>query len=156
MYPLVKAFYQLYNIILTLTFNIRVFGVYYTQICPICRLIVHVVSNIDDGIGMLYRLRMRIDEAFRDLKTLFGFKHLKLKDTQQSRVERILMLVFIGMGLLSVLFQKSGYRWSKYFNTSCRKEYSLIHVIKHRISVSWVNLCTTPWFPLYNAVFYRA
>lgn len=87
-----------------------------------------VVSNverlvIDDGIGMLYRLRMRIDEAFRDLKTLFGFKHLKLKDTQQSRVERILMLVFIGMGMLSVLFQKSGYRWSKYFNTSCRKEY---------------------------------
>jgi hypothetical protein len=113
-----------------------------------------IVSNIDDGIGLLYGLRMRIEEAFRDMKTLFGFKHLVLKDTEQSRVERILMLVIIGMGLLFLLFEKSGYRWSKYYNTSCRKEFSLIHVIADRIRVSWANLVTTPWFSLHNAVFY--
>ena len=113
-----------------------------------------IVSNIDDGIGLLYSLRMRIEEAFRDMKTLFGFKHLVLKDTEQSRVERILMLVIIGMGLLFLLFEKSGYRWSKYYNTSCRKEFSLIHVIADRIRVSWANLVTTPWFSLHNAVFY--
>jgi len=112
---------------------------------------VFIVSNIDDGIGLLYRLGMRIEEAFRDMKTLF----LVLKDTEQPRVERILMLVIIGMGLLFLLFEKSGYRWSKYYNTSCRKEFSLIHVIADRIRVSWANLVTTSWFSLRNAVFYR-
>ena len=116
---------------------------------------VFIVSNINDGIGLLYRLRMRIEEAFRDMKSLFGFKHLVLKDTEQPRVERILMLVIIGMGLLFLLFEKSGYRWSRYYNTSCRKEYSLIHVIADRIRVSWANLVTKPWFSLHNAVFYR-
>ena len=115
---------------------------------------VFIVSNIHDGIGLLYRLRMRIEEAFRDMKSLFGFKRLVLKDTEQSRVEQILMLVIIGMGLLFLLFEKSGYRWSKYYNTSSRKEYSLIHVIADKIRVSWANLVTTPWFPLHNAVFY--
>jgi len=63
--------------------------------------------------------------------------------------------VIIGMGLLFLLFEKSGYRWSKYYNTSCRKEFSLIHVIADRIRVSWANLVTTSWFSLRNAVFYR-
>ena len=116
---------------------------------------VFIVSNIHDGIGLLYRLRMRIEEAFRDMKSLFGFRYLVLKDAEQPRVEQILMLVIIGMGLLFLLFEKSGYRWSKYYNTSCRKEYSLIHVIADRIRVSWANLVTTPWFSLRNAVFYR-
>jgi len=115
---------------------------------------VFIVSNIHDGIGLLYRLRMRIEEAFRDMKSLFGFRHLVLKDTEQPRVEQILMLVIIGMGLLFLLFEKSGYRWSRYYNTSCRKEFSLIHVIADRIRVSWANLVTTPWFSLRNAVFY--
>lgn len=116
---------------------------------------VFIVSNIHDGIGLLYRLRMRIEEAFRDMKSLFGFRHLVLKDTEQPRVEQILMLVIIGMGLLFLLFEKSGYRWSRYYNTSCRKEFSLIHVIADRIRVSWANLVTTSWFSLRNAVFYR-
>jgi len=115
---------------------------------------VFIVSNIDDGIGLLYRLRMRIEEAFRDMKSLFGFRHLVLKDTDQPRVEQILMLVIIGMGLLFLLFEKSGYRWSKYYNTPSSKEFSLIHVIADRIRVSWAKLVTTPWFPLHNAVFY--
>jgi len=115
---------------------------------------VFIVSNIDDGIGLLYRLRMRIEEAFRDVKSLFGFRHLVLKDTKQSRVERILMLVIIGMGLLFLLFEKSGYRWSKFYNTSSSKEFSLIHVIADTIRVSWAGLVTKPWFSLYNAVFY--
>ena len=31
---------------------------------------VFIVSNIDDGIGLLYRLR--IEEAFRDMKSLYS------------------------------------------------------------------------------------
>ena len=88
------------------------------------------------------------------MKSLFGFRHLVLKDTDQTRVERILMLVIIGMGLLFLLFEKSGYRWSKYYNTSSRKEFSLIHVIADRVRVSWAGLVTKPWFSLRNAVFY--
>jgi hypothetical protein len=115
---------------------------------------VFIVSNIDDGIGLLYMLRMRIEEAFRDMKSLFGFRHLVLKDTDQSRVERILMLVIIGMGLLFLLFEKSGYRWAKFYNTSSSKEFSLIHVIADTIRVSWAGLVTKPWFSLHNAAFY--
>ena len=59
-----------------------------------------------------------------------------------------------GMGLLFLLFEKSGYRWSKYYSISCRKEFSLIHVIADRIRVSWAGLVTKPWFSLHNAVFY--
>jgi hypothetical protein len=51
-------------------------------------------------------------------------------------------------------FEKSGYRWSKYYNTPCRKEFSLIHVIKDVVSDSWTNLRISPWFSLRNAVFY--
>jgi hypothetical protein len=60
----------------------------------------------------------------------------------------------LSMGLLFLLFEKSGYRWSKYYNTSCRKEFSLIHVIKDKVSDSWTNLLISPWFTLCNAVFY--
>ena len=88
------------------------------------------------------------------MKSLFGFRHLVLKNTEQSRVERIFMLAIIGMGLLFLLFEKSGYRWSKYYNTSCRKEFSLIHVIIDRIRLSWAGLVTNPWFSLSNAAFY--
>lgn len=115
---------------------------------------VFIVSNIDDGIGMLYRLRMRIEELFRDLKSLFGFRHLVLKETEQSRVEQILLIVIIGMGIIFMLYEKSGYRWSKYYNSSSSKDYSLIHVIAEVIRVSWAGIVTSPWFSLNNADFY--
>ena len=71
-----------------------------------------------------------------------------------SKPGLLFLLVIISMGLLFLLFEKSGYRWSKYYNTSCRKEFSLIRVIKDRISDSWTNLRICPWFTLSNATFY--
>ena len=76
------------------------------------------------------------------------------------------MLVIIGMGLLYIpcdaiakaqilLFEKSGYRWSKYYSTSCRKEFSLIHAIKEKVRDSCTDLRISAWFSLHNAVFYR-
>lgn len=41
-----------------------------------------VVSSVDDSLGLLYKKRMQIEEAFRDLKSLFGLKELVLKDTE--------------------------------------------------------------------------
>jgi len=116
---------------------------------------VFIVSDMDDTIDLIYRKRMQIEEGFRDLKSLFGFKHLVLKKPTQERVELLFLLVIISMGLLFLLFEKSGYRWCKYYNTSCRKEFSLIHVIKEEVKDSWANLRISPWFSLHNAVFYR-
>lgn len=76
---------------------------------------------------------MQIEEAFRDLKSLYGFKELVLKDTEQARFELMFLLVIISMGMILMLYEKSGYRWSKYYNTSSRKEYSLIRVIKEKL-----------------------
>jgi hypothetical protein len=115
---------------------------------------VFLVSDMDNMIALIHRKRTQIEEGFRDLKSLFGFKHLILKKATQARIEILLLLVIISMGLLFVLFEKSGYRWSRYYNTSCRKEFSLIHVIKDKVSDSWTNLRISPWFTLHNAVFY--
>jgi len=115
---------------------------------------VFLVSDMDDMIALIHRKRTQIEEGFRDLKSLFGFKHLVLKKPTQERVEFCFLLVIISMGLLFLLFEKSGYRWSKFYNTSCRKEFSLIRVIKDRISDSWTNLRISPWFSLHNALFY--
>jgi len=115
---------------------------------------VFLVSDMDDLIALIHRKRSQIEEGFRDLKSLFDFRHLVLKKPTQARIEILFLLVIIGMGLLFLLFEKSGYRWSKFYNTSCRKEFSLIHVIKDMVSVSWTNLRICPWFTLYNAVFY--
>ena len=116
---------------------------------------VFIVSDMDDLTDLIYRKRMQIEEGFRDLKTLFGFRHLVLKKPEQERVELMLLFVIISMGLLFLLFEKSGYRWSGYYNTSCRKEFSLIHVIKEEVSDCWTNLRINPLFCLDNAVFYR-
>ena len=112
---------------------------------------VFIVSDMDDIIDLIYRKRMQIEEGFR----LFGFKELMLKKPTQERVELLFLLVIISMGLLFLLFEKSGYRWAKYYNTSSRKEFSLIHVIKDKVSDSWTGLRISPWFTLSNAVFYR-
>jgi hypothetical protein len=82
-----------------------------------------IISDMDDLSEPIFRKRMQIEEGFRDLKTLFGFRHLVLKKPTQERVEMMFLLVIIAMGLLFLLFEKSGYRWSKYYNTSCRKEF---------------------------------
>jgi hypothetical protein len=116
---------------------------------------VFLVSDMDDLIALIHRKRTQIEEGFRDLKSLFGFKHLVLKKVTQERIEILFLLVIISMGLLFLLFEKSGYRWSKFYNTSCRKEFSLIRVIKDKVSVSWTDLRISPWFPLHNATFYR-
>jgi hypothetical protein len=116
---------------------------------------VFLISDTDDLLDLIYGRRMDIEEGFRDLKTLFGFRQLVLKKPTQERVEILFLLVIISMVLLFLLFEKSGYRWSKYYNTSCRKEFSLIHVIKEVVRDSWFGLPISPWFSLHDAVFYR-
>jgi hypothetical protein len=114
-----------------------------------------IISDTDDLIDLIYLKRTQIEEGFRDLKSLFGFRHLVLKKSTQARVEMLFLLVIIAMGLLFLLFEKSGYRWTKHYNTASSKEFSLIHVIKDRVSDSWTGLRIDPRFSLHDAVFYR-
>ncbi len=111
------------------------------------------MSDLDDTIELIYEKRIQIEKGIRDLKTLFGFRHLVLSKPTQDRVEIIFFLVIVSMGLLFLLFEKSGYRWSRFYNTTNRKEFSLIHVIKDVIRISWYNLCISPWFTLCSVVF---
>lgn len=115
-----------------------------------------VVSNVDDSLSLLYSKRMQIEEGFRDLKSLFGFKELVLKDTEQTRFELLFLLVIMSMGMILILYEKSGYRWSKYYNTASSKEYSLIRVIKEKLRDSWANLRLDPFFALNYVCFYEA
>lgn len=113
-----------------------------------------VVSNVDGGIDLIYSKRPQIEEAFRDLKSLFGFSKLVLKDTRQSRVELLLLLVIISMGMILLLYEKSGYRWSKYYNTTGRKEYSLTRVIKEKLEIALANFRLDFLFGLSYVSFY--
>lgn len=114
-----------------------------------------VVSNVDGAIELIYSRRIQIEEAFRDLKSLFGYKDLLLKDTRHFRVELLFLLLIISMGLLLLLYEKTGYRWSKSYNTSCRKEYSLTRVIKERLMEIWSRLRIDPFFDLSRVIFYE-
>ena len=114
-----------------------------------------IISDTDDLIDLFYRKRPQIEEGLRDLKSLFGFRHLVLKKATQQRVEILFLLAIISMGLLFLLFEKSGYRWAKFYNTASSKEFSLIRVIKDKVSDSWTGLRINPFFSLRGAVFYR-
>ena len=91
-----------------------------------------LVSNQSAALLLLYRQRMKIEEAFRDLKSLFGFRNLVLKDDSQQRVELLWLMCIMSMGLSFLLYEKSGYRWAKDKNDN-HKRLSLINVIKREL-----------------------
>ena len=115
-----------------------------------------LVSNSLFCLHQIYRLRMQIEQGFRDLKSLFGFKSLVLKKEEQSRVEMLFCLVCIGMGILMIEFEKSAYRWMRFYCRRCkRKVYSLVRVIRGVVMDSWRGLCLEPYFPLPLSSFER-
>jgi hypothetical protein len=67
-----------------------------------------LVSNQACNLLMLYSQRMKIEEAFRDLKSLFGFRSLVLKDNSQQRIELLWLMCVMSMGLSFLLYEKSG------------------------------------------------
>ena len=69
--------------------------------------LVFLVSDMDDIIELIHRKRTQIEEGIRDLKTLFGFRHLVLSNPTCERIEILLFLVIVSMGLLLLLFEKS-------------------------------------------------
>ncbi|RMD59736.1 IS4/IS5 family transposase [Candidatus Parcubacteria bacterium] len=106
-----------------------------------------IVSNEPGALLLLYRLRMQIEEAFRDLKSLFGFRALVLKEVTLERVEQLWLLNVLSMGLVFLLYEKSGYRWAQAFNDA-RKRFSLVHVIKRVLQHRWKDFRLRPLFSL--------
>ncbi len=102
---------------------------------------VFLVSDMDDLLALIHGKRTQIEEGFRDLKSLFGFGDLVLTKPTQQRVELLFLVVIISMGLLFALFEKSGYKWSKNYNTSCRREFSLILLTGQRkcYRIQWLE-----------------
>ena len=90
---------------------------------------------------------MKIEEAFRNLKSLFGFRSLVLKDHCQERVELLWLLGVMSMGLSFLLYEKSGYRWAKQKNDGY-KRFSLINVIKQRLKERFKSFKLKPSFSL--------
>ena len=94
-----------------------------------------------------YKRRMQIEHGFRDIKTTFGFGSLILNKPTKSRINLLWLLACLTYGLLFIIYQKSGDRWAKVFNTKT-KLYSLITVIKRVIADEWVGWCLNPFFTL--------
>ena len=98
-------------------------------------------------IHQCYKRRMQIEHGFRDIKTTFGFRNLSLKKLTKARINLLWLLACLTYGLLFITYEKSGDRWTKAVNTK-QKTYSLITVIKRRVSDAWLGWRLNPWFTL--------
>ena len=108
-----------------------------------------IVSNCVEGMNLYrcYKRRMQIEQGFRDLKSLFGLRHLRLTQLTKARLGNLFLFVVISEGVLLLLYQKSGYRWSHQFN-DVKKQFSLIAVIKRVVAACWNAWLLSPFFEL--------
>jgi IS4 transposase len=54
-----------------------------------------------------YRLRMRIEEDFRDLKTTLGLKHLRPRKDVERRVARLLLVAMVTACVAAYLYPRA-------------------------------------------------
>lgn len=99
----------------------------------------YLVSNSlqNSQLYLAYKQRMQIEECFRDIKSLFGFRHLRLKRQELPRIALLWFIVCVSYGISFLYFEKSGERWLKTYNTYHQKTYSLIFVIKRTLEKTW-------------------
>lgn len=115
----------------------------------------YLVSNSlkNTELYLTYRKRMQIEECFRDIKTLFGFRHLRLKKQELPRIALLWFIVCVSYGISFLHYEKSGYRWMKFYNTYHTKTYSLIFVIKRTLEATWLpDIFLDPYFALNDCV----
>ena len=115
----------------------------------------YLVSNSlkNSQLYLTYKKRMQIEEGFRDIKTLFGFRFLRLKRQELPRIGLLWFIVCVSYGLCFLHFEKSGDRWIKTYNTYRTKTYSLIFVIKRILEITWQqDIFLDPYFDLNDCV----
>ena len=89
---------------------------------------------------------MQIEECFRDIKTLFGFRQLRLKRQELPRVALLWFLVCVSYAICFLHFEKSAERWIRAYNTRSTKTYSF--VIKRILETTWEYIFLDPYFPI--------
>ncbi|MDE0481386.1 MAG: transposase [Candidatus Poribacteria bacterium] len=79
----------------------------------------YLVSNSlqNAQLYLTYKQRMQIEECFRDIKTLFGFRYLRLKRQELLRIALLWFIVCVSYGICFLHFEKSGEQWIKTYNT---------------------------------------
>ena len=115
----------------------------------------YLVSNSlqNTQLYLTYKQRMQIEECFRDIKTLFGFRYLRLKRQELLRIALLWFIVCVSYGICFLHFEKSGERWIKTYNTYQTKTYSLIFVIKRILEITWKpDIFLDPYFTLNDCV----
>ena len=108
----------------------------------------YLISNLHTGkqIHHCYKRRMRIEHAFRDIKSTFGFGKLVLKKTEKHRIELLFLIAIFAYGFCFLCYEKSADRWAKTLNTGKQKTYALISVIKRVITDQWSPQKLKTWF----------
>jgi len=68
--------------------------------------LIYLVTSLDpEEARHLYQLRMRIEEAFRDLKSVLGLKELRLKVSIEERLGRLVFCAVLAMVVTAYLYR---------------------------------------------------
>ena len=99
----------------------------------------YLVSNSSQNSHLYrtYKQRMQIEECFRDIKILFGFRYLRLKRQELPRIALLWFIVCVSYGICFLHLEKSGEWWLKTYHTYRTKTYPLIFVIKSIREIPW-------------------
>ena len=75
----------------------------------------YLISNVLTGpqIYNVYKRRMQIEHAFRDIKSTFGFAKLVLKKDQRARIALLWFIAVLTYGLLFLAYEKTIATWEK-------------------------------------------
>ncbi|RKU32055.1 hypothetical protein C6497_00005, partial [Candidatus Poribacteria bacterium] len=115
----------------------------------------YLVSNclVNAQLYLTYKRRMQIEESFRDVKTLFGFRHLRLKRKEQARIALLWFIGCVSYGICFLHFEKAADKWAKSYNTSKTKSYSIIYVIKRVLENTWEpGIFLDPFFQICDGI----
>ena len=79
----------------------------------------YLISNSlkNTELYLTYKKRMQIEECFRNIKTLFGFRHLRLKRQELPRIALLWFIVCVSYGISFLHFEQSRERRMKSYNT---------------------------------------
>jgi len=104
-----------------------------------------VISDLEPSrVIELYKLRMQIEETFRDIKSLLGLKTLKLREDEytQMKLEKILLALMCGIIISAFLEAESR----KYSGGLVRKDedYSFVRIVKEVVRRLWEAFIVEP------------
>lgn len=104
-----------------------------------------VISNLNPSrIIELYKLRMQIEETFRDIKSLLGLKTLKLRKDEfiQMKLEKILLALMCTV-IVSGFLEEECKKYSKVLVRD-DKDYSFVRIVKEVVKRLWEALIIEP------------